>query len=99
MSFSSLLVVVAALGMTGSDDGRAPPDLATVVRGNSDFACALYAKLANENGNLFFSPFSISSALAMTASGARGETESAMRRTLRLPPDRFEADRGFRELR
>ena len=35
--------------------------------------------------NLFFSPYSVSSALAMTAEGARGETASEMGKVLRFP--------------
>ena len=41
--------------------------------------------------NLFFSPFSISQALAMTLAGARGETERQMTNTLHyeLPQSRL----------
>ena len=57
------------------------------VQANSDFAWDLYGQLAKENGgkNLFFSPYSISSALAMTAEGARGQTAKEMGTVLRLP--------------
>jgi len=57
-------------------------DLALLVEGNSDFAFSLYQSLKDEEGNLFFSPHSISLALAMTYSGARGETEQQMADTL-----------------
>src|SRR5437660_11541309 len=40
---------------------------------------------ANDTQNLFFSPYSISSALAMTLEGARGETAQEMGKVLRLP--------------
>ena len=53
-------------------------DLATLVEGNSDFAFNLYQALRVEEGNLFFSPYSLSLALAMTYAGARGETEEQM---------------------
>lgn len=43
----------------------------------------LYERLSSEqDGNLFFSPYSISSALAMTYGGARGDTETEMENTL-----------------
>lgn len=58
-----------------------------VVAGNNEFACALYAELAKEPGNLFFSPYSISTALAMTYAGAREETERQMARALRFDVD------------
>jgi serpin B len=53
-------------------------DLATLVEGNSAFAFNLYQQLKSEEGNLFYSPYSISLALAMTYAGARSETEAQM---------------------
>ena len=57
-------------------------NLKTVVNGNSDFGFDLYQELKNEKGNLFFSPYSISTALAMTYAGARGQTEKEMAKVL-----------------
>jgi len=48
------------------------------------FAAALYGRLAAGAGNVFFSPFSVAAALAMTAAGAKGETLAQMRKVLRL---------------
>ncbi len=53
-------------------------DLKPLVEGNSAFAFNLYQALREEDGNLFYSPYSISLALAMTYAGARGETEQQM---------------------
>ena len=53
-------------------------DLNPLVEGNSAFAFNLYQALREEDGNLFYSPYSISLALAMTYAGARGETEQQM---------------------
>ncbi|MFW0859120.1 MAG: serpin family protein [Dehalococcoidia bacterium] len=66
-------------------------DLTTLVDGNSAFAFALYQALREADGNLFYSPYSISLALAMTYAGARGETAQQMADTLRfiLAPDRL----------
>ncbi|MGB5931611.1 MAG: serpin family protein [Anaerolineae bacterium] len=76
----------------------AQPDLAELVAGNSAFAFDLYQALREENGNLFYSPYSISLALAMTYAGARGETEQQMADTLHytLPQDRLHP--GFNAL-
>ncbi|MBN8580080.1 MAG: serpin family protein [Anaerolineae bacterium] len=57
-------------------------DLTALVDGNNAFALDLYQSLRSENGNLILSPFSISLALAMTYSGARGETEAQMAEVL-----------------
>jgi serpin B len=55
-------------------------DLSELVEGNSAFAFDLYRFLVKqqEDDNLFYSPYSISLALAMTYAGARGETEAQM---------------------
>ena len=56
-----------------------------VVEGNNMFALELYAKLRSQGGNLFVSPYSISTALAMTHAGARGRTASQMAQVLHFP--------------
>ena len=62
--------------------------LTPIVRGNNDFALAIYRQLAaGKKGNLFFSPNSIHAALAMTSTGARGNTAAQMSQTLRLPTE------------
>jgi len=55
---------------------------ASLIEGNSAFAFDLYRALKEEDGNLFYSPYSISLALAMTYAGARGETAEQMAATL-----------------
>jgi len=58
-------------------------DLETQVEGNIEFALDLYKQLNQENdGNLFYSPYSLSLALAMTYAGAEGETEQQMAEVL-----------------
>ena len=57
-------------------------DVAELSGGNRAFAFDLYRAVREQEGNLFYSPYSISAALAMTYAGARGETEREMARTL-----------------
>ena len=58
------------------------PGVKSTVDGNTAFALDLYQKLKDRPGNLFFSPYSISTSLAMTYAGARGQTETEMARAL-----------------
>jgi serpin B len=53
-----------------------------MVDGNNAFAFNLYQVLRQKESNLFYSPYSISEALAMTYAGARGETEKDMAEAL-----------------
>lgn len=59
--------------------------LGSVVSANNQFAMDLYSKYKSKDGNVFFSPYSISSALAMTYEGAKGQTADEMQRVLHLP--------------
>ena len=98
-----LLLGIAGCGRTASGEvlksdlsrNTAPEfnetDLETLVNGNNSFAFNLYQVLKEEKSNLFYSPYSISAALAMTYAGARGDTEKAMAEALHfdLPQDRL----------
>ena len=86
-----------------SAKGRAAPSttgpaLASLVDGNSAFAFNLYQALRAEDGNLFYSPHSISLALAMTYGGARGRTEGQMADTLRFSLPRERLHPAFNDL-
>jgi len=61
-----------------TDPDVAPDDVEALVAGNSAFALDLLSELGAAVGNLFYSPYSVSSALAMAYAGARGATESQM---------------------
>lgn len=61
-----------------------PADAAAVTQANNQFACDLYRELRSGDGNLFFSPLSIHTALAMTWAGASGQNETEMAQTLHL---------------
>ena len=61
-----------------------PSEQALLVEGNSAFAFDLYQALREQEGNLFYSPHSISVALAMTYAGARSQTAEQMAATLQF---------------
>jgi serpin B len=65
-------------------------DVKSLAHSNNAFALDFYAKARAGKGNLALSPFSISTALAMTWAGAKGETAEQMRKVLHLegPSDR-----------
>ncbi len=57
-------------------------DVTTTIENNQTFALALYQQVRSQEGKLFFSPYSICTALAMTYAGARGETARQMETAL-----------------
>jgi serpin B len=59
-------------------------EIAELSHGNTAFALDLYDAVRDRPGNLFYSPFSISIALAMTYAGANTNTETQMADTLRF---------------
>lgn len=73
-------------------------NLSTHKSNNNQFAFDLYAQLKSGSGNLFFSPFSISQALAMTYAGAKGETESQMAYTLHFTMGQETTHKGFNKV-
>jgi serpin B len=97
----SLILSLLILGCTSKpnpdEEGPAPvkppaadratkEDKAAVVQANNAFALDLLGRLDGKE-NVFFSPAGISTALAMTYAGARGETAEQMAKALHLPAD------------
>jgi len=74
------------------------PSVATLASNNTAFACDLYAQLKTQDGNLFFSPYSVSTALAMTYAGARGETAAQMAKALHFSLPQAELHPAFAAL-
>src|SRR5262249_41741131 len=82
-------LAVAASAMLWAANRPPSADAATITplaKANNQFALDLYGRLRTEPGNLFFSPTSISTALAMTYTGARGQTADQMAAVLHFPP-------------
>jgi len=88
-------------------EGTASPDdvaesISNVTDGNNRFALDLYRQISSDPAyagrNIFFSPYSISSALAITYEGARGTTADEIRSVLSLPADDAVRRQGFAAL-
>ncbi len=69
-----------------------------VVAANNQFAFDLYSQYKSQDGNIFFSPYSISTALAMTYEGARGETAQEMQSVFHFPTDNDTRRNGFLQI-
>jgi serpin B len=89
---------LAALLVTTSLTLGQQPERTAVTKGNNQFALDLYGKLRAREGNLFFSPFSISTALGMTYGGARGQTAAEMASTLHFDANQNRLHAGFAAL-
>lgn len=74
-----------------TDPAVPPTDGQTLLEGINAFAFGFYHQVNGDNGNLVFSPYSISIASAMLYGGAGGETASQIASTLHfnLPPNQF----------
>lgn len=73
------LVIAASFLLSAA---YASPTTEALVKGNNAFALELYQKLKDKEGNIFFSPYSVSTALAMTYAGARDNTAAQMAEAL-----------------
>lgn len=60
--------------------------MATLIESNNRFALELYRQLKGRRGNLFFSPYSISTLFAALASGAKENTLLEMQKVLHFSP-------------
>jgi len=92
LALAAILILIPAI--------RSSADAAAdFVLGNNEFALALYARVAaGKTGNVFFSPYSVSSALAMAYAGARGQTARQMAEALRFAPEDQSLPEEFAEL-
>jgi serine protease inhibitor len=101
VAFFLVALALTALPVSSAQEkfaAKPATDVQALVQGNNEFAFDLYARLADKKGNVFFSPYSISNALAITYAGARGETASQMAKTLHFTLDQDRLHAAFADL-
>jgi serpin B len=88
--FSSLAAILLLTATSLPAIAEANDNAKPAASATNEFGLDLYARVAaHDKGNLFLSPYSIETALAMTSAGARGPTAQQMARVLHLdPPDK-----------
>ena len=100
LSTRAAMAFACLLGLAGTAHAEPTEDVLTVASGGNAFAVDLYGRLrTGTSGNLFFSPHSISSALAMTYAGAEGETAKQMAGVLQFALPEAKLHPAFRAWR
>ena len=101
LTFSTLLLSALCLAAGAPAMATAAsqaPSQETLAQGNTAFAEQLYGRLAETGGNTFFSPYSVSAALAMTYGGARDNTAREMKAALHFRLDPSHLHPAFKAL-
>src|SRR5437870_7922790 len=93
-----ILIVLVLSSTAAAAPSARSAETQAVVAGNTAFAIDLYGRLRSAPGNLFFSPYSISTCLAMAYAGARGDTELQMAQVFRFGTNQALLHAGFGEL-
>ncbi|HDR73720.1 MAG TPA: serpin family protein [Methanoculleus sp.] len=102
-----VLLCILSCGCTttslpAEEEQPSPANTGAVVEANNRFAWDLYHALETDEGNagknIFFSPHSISTALALTYEGAEGETADEIRSVLYFPENKSALREGYKAL-
>lgn len=95
---AALLISVVYVSVVLKDDlnddeidntsGQSPiNNISDLVDSSNEFSFDMYQELIDEDENVFFSPYSITTALGMAYEGARGQTADEMSQVLNLSSD------------
>lgn len=88
--YNSDYKAVSKDGFIAGDDSASTPDgIEKVTTANNQFAIAMYRQINGHTGqvddNVFFSPYSLSTAMAMLYAAAEGETKAQIQKTFYYP--------------
>jgi serpin B len=89
-----ILILIGLLVLSTSN----AQDFSKQLENNNRFTFELYKYLNVTSDNLFISPFSVTSALAMTYEGAQGTTKDQMAKYLHYPADKKENLKNFYDI-
>ena len=92
----SILTIVMSISFINNSYSQ--NNLKTIVNSNNEFAFDLFHQLRKDKGNLFFSPYSISSVLSMVYAGAKGNTSLQMGSVLHFNQPKENLCSSFKEL-
>ena len=81
------ITLLLAIGLLFEPCVSNADDTDNIIQANNEFAFDLYSRYKSKEGNIFFSPFSISSAIAMAYEGARTETADQIKEVFHFPED------------
>ncbi len=85
-----IIFVLSTSCLSGKDN------YSELIKNNNDFAFSLFSKInEKEENNIFISPFSISTALAMTYDGAKSRTAREMRKALNFYRNQEQSHKEF----
>jgi serpin B len=87
-TLTALALLVTTAAHAAEDDAR----IKQLTAAYRTAGQALFAKLADEPGNIVFSPYSIGTAMAMAFAGAGGDTAAEMAEVLKLRMNRADVD-------
>ena len=84
---------------TADDKEATPEGVAEVIKANNQFSIDLYSEISKKsNENIFFSPWSISTAMAMVYEGARGDTAKEIQDVFHFPEDNITRRSSFAKM-
>ena len=101
MRYACMLSILLSTALAGACAASTNPSAVQqnpVVKDTDQFAVDFYQHVRQRDGNIFFSPTSISIALAMAYAGAKGQTADQMAKVLHFDQSPAEVNQDFAKL-
>jgi len=96
IAFTFIMVLcITGLAVAHTPACKKTAQTKTLAQSNNAFTAKLFQQLRTAEGNLFFSPYSIRTSLAMTYAGARGRTAEQMKSALNFTLNTGDLHKAF----